>query len=426
MLPLLLLLPVAVDAVDRLAPDGGASPYAVADDAHIAPGVHALVLESWAKDTLVLRAPDGAIVSSLVAQQLTTTVGASLALGRFELSARGAGVVEDHGRKGIGGALLRPRLGAKVLVVDNETFALGARAALDVGVDATAQALAGATARVVDGAALEPALLASIALPWLKAGVDVGPSLSTRGAALAWAAGASVPVGMFSFGADVYGTAASGHTPVEAALTATAHTDLVDVVAGVGGGLVPDVGTPAARAFAGLSFHVDPWAAPVASSDAQAPLENAPAPAPAPAPAASAPEPAVVAAAAPAAPSVAIVDDEIELDGDVVLFDTDSDKLLPSSFPLLDEVVRVLRAHPEITSVVVEGHADGLGAPAYNKRLSWWRALVVRRYLAGAGVATALDVVAYGQDKPVAPNDTPDGRKKNRRVELHIAKRSAQ
>ncbi len=67
----------------------------------------------------------------------------------------------------------------------------------------------------------------------------------------------------------------------------------------------------------------------------------------------------------------------------------------------------------------IEGHTDNTGTDAYNQDLSERRAAAVRRYLAGRGVAGArLETVGSGESKPRQPNETDQGRQRNRRVEV--------
>lgn len=99
-------------------------------------------------------------------------------------------------------------------------------------------------------------------------------------------------------------------------------------------------------------------------------------------------------------------------------FDTGKATLRPDAQPMLDEVVKLLQAHPEL-KLGVEGHTDNVGGAAANKKLSEARAKSVVAALVGKGIAAGRLVAAgYGQEKPVAPNDTEDGRAQNRRVEL--------
>ncbi len=88
---------------------------------------------------------------------------------------------------------------------------------------------------------------------------------------------------------------------------------------------------------------------------------------------------------------------------------------------VLQGVLKVLKDHPEIKKVRVEGHTDNKGDAKRNQKLSADRAASVVKWLTKNGIVAArLTSVGFGQDKPIASNDTEDGRKKNRRVELHI------
>jgi outer membrane protein OmpA-like peptidoglycan-associated protein len=127
------------------------------------------------------------------------------------------------------------------------------------------------------------------------------------------------------------------------------------------------------------------------------------------------PPPAVVAQAPPPAPPLS---KKIILRG--VNFDFDKSTLRRDAIPILDEAARTLQAEPTL-QVSVEGHTDSRGTDAYNQALSLRRANTVRSYLADHGVdKNRLSVVGHGESKPVASNDTDDGRAQNRRVELLV------
>lgn len=102
-----------------------------------------------------------------------------------------------------------------------------------------------------------------------------------------------------------------------------------------------------------------------------------------------------------------------------IYFDTGSDRVRPESSPTLKEIAAMLTEHPEL-KLVIEGHTDNVGAAAANQALSEKRAASVRQSLIdGYGVAgDRLTTKGFGATKPVAPNDTPEGRQNNRRVEL--------
>ena len=106
---------------------------------------------------------------------------------------------------------------------------------------------------------------------------------------------------------------------------------------------------------------------------------------------------------------------------DSINFDTGKDTIKSDSFPLLDQVVKLLAEHPEMKRVRVEGHTDNVGGAAYNKDLSGRRAASVVRYLVGKGGAQSRLVPAgYGFEQPIASNATALGRAKNRRVVFTI------
>jgi outer membrane protein OmpA-like peptidoglycan-associated protein len=115
---------------------------------------------------------------------------------------------------------------------------------------------------------------------------------------------------------------------------------------------------------------------------------------------------------------VAIQKDRIEIK-DTVHFDFDKATIQPRSFPLLDQVARILIEHPEILSVTIEGHTDERGSAEYNRDLSQRRSEAVRDYLAQKGVSRErMEARGFGEDRPVQSNGTDEGRAANRRVEF--------
>jgi outer membrane protein OmpA-like peptidoglycan-associated protein len=123
---------------------------------------------------------------------------------------------------------------------------------------------------------------------------------------------------------------------------------------------------------------------------------------------------------APPQPRTEVTNEEIKL-REKVEFETDSAKLLPSSTPLLDEVVTVMKEHPEIEHVRVGGHTDSTGDKAHNVKLSDDRAASVKQYLVDHGIAPErLASKGYGETRPIADNNTEEGRAQNRRVDIHI------
>jgi outer membrane protein OmpA-like peptidoglycan-associated protein len=104
-----------------------------------------------------------------------------------------------------------------------------------------------------------------------------------------------------------------------------------------------------------------------------------------------------------------------------VFFATGKAVIQPRSFKMLDQVAKVLREHPEVEQVIIEGHTDNRGKAEANRKLSQARAESVKKHLVGKGVeASRLEAKGFGPDQPIASNDTEKGRAANRRVEFII------
>jgi outer membrane protein OmpA-like peptidoglycan-associated protein len=103
------------------------------------------------------------------------------------------------------------------------------------------------------------------------------------------------------------------------------------------------------------------------------------------------------------------------LDG--IHFDTAKATIRPESFPRLDSVVEYM-AHKLSARIEISGHTDNVGNPKANMTLSEKRAQACRDYLVAKGIdGSRIEAVGYGDMKPIAPNDTPEGQQKNRRIE---------
>jgi outer membrane protein OmpA-like peptidoglycan-associated protein len=100
-----------------------------------------------------------------------------------------------------------------------------------------------------------------------------------------------------------------------------------------------------------------------------------------------------------------------------VQFETNKATLTPESFARLDTVVEYM-THKRSARLEISGHTDNVGKPASNKALSQKRANACRDYLVSKGIDPArIEAVGYGADRPIASNDTEEGRAQNRRIE---------
>ena len=103
-----------------------------------------------------------------------------------------------------------------------------------------------------------------------------------------------------------------------------------------------------------------------------------------------------------------------------ITFAFDSASLNASFRPTLDKLAATMNEYNQNT-VTIAGHTDSVGKPSYNMNLSRDRANSVRNYLVSRGVASnRINVVAYGQTRPIADNNSDYGRQQNRRVELTV------
>ena len=121
---------------------------------------------------------------------------------------------------------------------------------------------------------------------------------------------------------------------------------------------------------------------------------------------------------------VQIVDNKIVIT-EKIQFEFNEAVILDVSHSLLDEIADLMQKNPHVKKVRVEGHAsletDTPAKRRYNKELSDKRARAVMEYLVGKGVdASRLEAHGFGVEQPIVPNDTEEGREKNRRVEFNI------
>ena len=105
-----------------------------------------------------------------------------------------------------------------------------------------------------------------------------------------------------------------------------------------------------------------------------------------------------------------------------IFFETNKSELLPTSFFELDKLVQYLTTSRN-TTIKISGHTDNTGNQDQNKILSEARAKAVADYLIIKGIdKTRISFIGYGGLKPIATNDTDNGKKQNRRVEFIINK----
>ena len=98
-----------------------------------------------------------------------------------------------------------------------------------------------------------------------------------------------------------------------------------------------------------------------------------------------------------------------------------SSEIQPQNFALLTQIQRAMRIFPD-AGVVVEGHTDAAGDDDLNQRLSQERADAVGQYILAnmPNVAARITTEGYGESSPLASNDSPAGRAKNRRIEIRL------
>jgi outer membrane protein OmpA-like peptidoglycan-associated protein len=86
----------------------------------------------------------------------------------------------------------------------------------------------------------------------------------------------------------------------------------------------------------------------------------------------------------------------------------------------IERIADIFQKYPD-TTIIIAGHTDSQGDEDYNFTLSERRALSVRNCLIDAGVPPPrIETVGFGEFRPVAPNDTEEGRSMNRRIEIEI------
>lgn len=117
---------------------------------------------------------------------------------------------------------------------------------------------------------------------------------------------------------------------------------------------------------------------------------------------------------------VVLKKDKIEIT-EKIQFEFNKAVIKEVSFDLLNEIVGVVQKNPHVLKIRIEGHASSEGPDQYNMQLSDRRAKAVMKFLVDKGVAdTRLTAQGFGETKPIADNETEEGKIKNRRVEFNI------
>ena len=102
------------------------------------------------------------------------------------------------------------------------------------------------------------------------------------------------------------------------------------------------------------------------------------------------------------------------------LFESGTPTLTPAATARLRDFAQVVRSAPDIR-LAVRGYTDAQGSESFNLTLSEDRADAVRKYLVGEGIEPGhISAAGFGPQFPVASNDTPEGRRMNRRIEIEL------
>lgn len=102
-----------------------------------------------------------------------------------------------------------------------------------------------------------------------------------------------------------------------------------------------------------------------------------------------------------------------------ILFDVDKYDVRPEAERALASLATVLK-EADVKAFEIDGHTDSDASDEYNQALSEKRANAVKDFLASQGLTSEITIIGYGESRPVVSNDTPEGKQKNRRVEILI------
>ncbi len=112
---------------------------------------------------------------------------------------------------------------------------------------------------------------------------------------------------------------------------------------------------------------------------------------------------------------------QVVLSDDSVKFPTDRHALSPEAEQRLAELAQRLKSENRNVYLEIQGYTDAVGDAEYNEQLGEARAEAVRRSLSRQGIAlNRMATISYGEESPVAPNETPEGRAQNRRVAIVV------
>jgi len=112
---------------------------------------------------------------------------------------------------------------------------------------------------------------------------------------------------------------------------------------------------------------------------------------------------------------------QVVLSDDAVKFPVSRDELSPEAKARLDTLAQRVKNENRNVYLEIQGYTDSTGTPDYNDKLGEARAEAVRKYLSQQGVAlNRMATISYGQEQPVAPNETREGRAQNRRVAIVV------
>lgn len=303
------------------------------------------------------------------------------------------------------------RLGLKGRFWSDERFGLGGVAEV-VAPTGNAESYLGSasvtgSARLVGHATFQR-LTVALNLGWRWAAAEQRLLNIRAGNGLLYGAGAQVEVARhgevpFFLLGEVYGLVAPrlGDTvssPAEAMLAGKARVRDWSFFLGAGAGLNEGYGEPRVRVMAGVSHTWEYRPSP--QSPALPPV-------------------------VPAPPAITVKEEDSRLRlWEPVYFAFSKDTIDPVSFPLLDEVARFIREHPELGPIRIDGHTDDVGTAQYNLELSQRRARAILEYLGTRGVSGGrLSHKGYGKRCPLLSNTTEDGRAINRRVDFILVER---